>query len=299
MNMKRSIGEQIFDVFNIILMMLLGITMIYPYLNQLAVSLNDSRDTMWGGITIFPRKFTLDNYVHIFNFPTFINSLFISMSRVIIGTLFTLLVTVSSAYAMVKKNLPGRSFIISFLLVPMFIGGGLIPTYILFRYLGILNDYMVYILPGAFVFFNMVIVRTYLQSIPKEIEEAAVIDGANDIHILFKIMIPLAKPVIATISLWVAVAHWNDWTTSLLFVTSQELYPLQYVLMKVVKESEIIQQMIADQLRTGGGAKNSVPVTPEAVKAAILIVATVPIVTFYPFLQKYFVKGIMIGGVKE
>jgi ABC-type sugar transport system, permease component len=272
---------------------------LYPYLNQFAVSLNDAQDTIFGGITIFPRKFTWENYITVFTNSGFTTSVVISVLRVVIGTVLGLIVTTGAAYAMTKKDLPGRNTFLSLLIVPTFISGGLIPVYILYRYLHLMNNFFVYIFPMAFAFYYMIIIRTYLQSIPVSLEESAVIDGANEVQILFRIMLPLSMPVMATVALWLGVSHWNDWTTSLYFVTKKNLFTLQYIMYKVVKEAELVNEMAIQQAMASGGNVQTVKVTPESVKATTIIVATIPIVMLYPFLQKYFIKGVMIGAIKE
>jgi putative aldouronate transport system permease protein len=298
--MRISNGEKIFNVFNVALMLLLCIVFLFPYLNQLAISLNDGRDTAFGGITVYPRDFTLQNYKTVFSNDSFNTALLISVLRVIIGTITGVVVTTATAYALTKKDLPGRTFFITLLLIPTFIDGGLIPTFILYRNLDLINHFWVYIIPGLFSFYNMIIIRTYLNTIPASLEESAVLDGANSLQILTRIYLPLAKPVIATVSLWLAVAHWNDWVTSLMFVQSKDLHTLQFVLYRVLKESELVMQMAVEQSMQGGTIDQNAPsVTPEAVKAATLIVSTLPILIVYPFLQKYFVKGVMLGAIKE
>lgn len=298
--MKKTIGERLFGVFNIVFMIFLCIVTLYPYINQLAVSLNDGQDTIFGGISFYPRKFTLENYITVFTNSGFANSLFISVARVVAGTALGIILITGAAYAMTKKDLPGRSFLITFLIIPTFISGGLIPTYILYRYLHLMNKFLVYIIPMAFVFYYMIIVRTYLQSIPVSLEESALIDGANEVQILFRIMLPLSMPVMATVILWLGVMHWNDWTTSLYFVTKKNIFTLQFIMYKVVKEAELVNEMATARAMTaGGGNAQPIKVTPESVKAATIIVATLPIVMLYPFLQKYFIKGVMIGAIKE
>ncbi len=297
---KKSVGVNIFTGFNVLIMVILCVVTLYPYINQLAVSLNDGKDTVFGGITIFPRKFTWVNYITVFTHSGFANSLAVSALRVVFGTACGLVVITAAAYAVTKKNLPGKNVIISFLIVPTFISSGLIPTLILYRHLHLMNNFLVYILPAAFAFFYMIIIRTYLQTIPSSLEESAVIDGANEVQILFKIMLPLSMPVMATVALWLGVAQWNDWVSPLYYVTKKSLYPLQYIMYKVVKEAELINEIISNQVRTGNvGKAQEVKVTSESVKAATIIVATLPIVMLYPFLQKYFIKGVMIGAVKE
>jgi len=275
--------------------------MIYPYLNVLAKAFNKGYDTMQGGITIYPRAPTLQNFLTLFNDDLILNSAFISISRAIIGTLFGIIVQYSAAYAMKKKYFKGKNVILVYLMIPMFFGGGLIPVYLLYSKLGLLNNFLVYVLPGAFSMYNMVIFRTYLQTIPDSFEESAKLDGANEITIMIKIMIPLSKPILATIALWMLVSHWNDWVTSMYFVTKQKLYTMQYVLMKLLKQYEEIQKMIQQSLEAGKQVEVGVAqkATPESIQAAQIILTTIPIVITYPFLQKYFIKGVMIGAIKE
>lgn len=297
--MKKSFGERIFNIFNIVTLTLLCVVMIYPYLNQLAISLNDGNDTMMGGITIFPRKFTWINYETIFANQDLLRSTGVTVFVVIVATLFTLVITTGAAYAISKKYLPFRNFFIWFLLIPSYISAGIIPTFILFRYLNLLNNIWVYILPGAFVFYNLIIVRTFLSGLPIVLEESARLEGANDIQILYKIILPLCMPVLATVALWTMVSAWNNWTSTLYYVNEKELYTLQYVIMQIIKQSEVVQKMTADAALLGNGAQISAKPTSESVKAAAIIFSTLPIICVYPFLQKYFVTGVTLGAVKD
>jgi len=294
--MKIKKSERMFDIFNIVIMCLLCIVTLYPYLNQLAISLNQGADTAFGGITIFPRKFTMVNYSTVIANKSFISATVISVSKVLLGVFWALLVTTGAAYGVTRKNLPGRSFFSWFFAIPAYISAGVVPIYILFRYLHMINNFLVYILPAGFVFYNMVIIRSFLQELPASLEESAQIDGANEIQILFKVVIPLSMPVLATVALWVAVGQWNDWSTTLLYITDNELFPLQYLMMRLIKESEMAQEMVTTAIMMGSDTQFKP--TSESIKAATLIVSTLPIILCYPFLQKYFVKGVVLGAVK-
>ncbi|GMQ56548.1 carbohydrate ABC transporter permease [Vallitalea sediminicola] len=293
---KKINGSSVFDIFNIVIMILLCIVTVYPFLNQLALSLNTGSNASFGGITIFPREFTMDNFKTLITNPSIKDAIIVSVTRVIAGTAIGLIVTTSAAYTMTCKKLPGKNFIIWFLLLPMFINAGIIPNFILFRKLHLINNFLVYIIPGSFVFYNMIIIRTFMQGIPKSLEESAYLDGANEIQILFKVILPLCKPVMATICLWVAVGHWNDWMSNLLYITKNHLNTLQYILLKVVKESEMTQSISETAALTGKAVSKP---TPETVRAATIVLTTLPIIMLYPFLQKYFVKGVTIGAIKE
>ena len=297
--MKMSKSEKVFNICNILLMLLICVITLYPYLNQLAVSLNEGMDSMRGGITIFPRKFTWDNYSAVLKSADFLGALIISVLRVLLSTAVSVIVVYACAYGLTRKNVPYKRGITLYLMIPAYINAGVIPVYILYRYLHLMNNFLVYILPGAFVFYNMIIIRSFLQELPASIEESAQIDGANDIQIMFRIIMPLSMPVIATVVLWVAVAAWNDWTTTLMYVTDKELYPLQYLMMRLIKESEAAQQMAVQATMNKGASVQISKPTSESVKSATLIVTTLPIIMVYPFLQKYFIKGVMLGSVKE
>ena len=298
---SESAGYKVFYTFLIIFMILLSCIMIYPYLNVLAKAFNKGSDTMIGGITLFPRAPTFQNFLTLFNNELIMNSAMISILRAITGTLLAIIVQFSAAYAMRRKKFKGKNIILIFLMIPMFFGGGLIPVYLLYSKLELLNNFLVYILPGAFSMYNMVIFRTYLTTIPDSFEESAKLDGANEITIMIKILIPLSKPILATITLWLLVYHWNDWTTSMYFVTKQKLFTMQYVLMKLLKQYEEIQKMIQESIMAGRGVPvgSGQKATHESIQSAQIILTTIPIVVTYPFLQKYFIKGVMIGAIKE
>ena len=299
---RRMTGpERVFNVFNMTLMVLACVIFLYPYVNQLAISVNAAADTALGGITIFPRKLSKENYEMVLGNDMFINAFVVSVFRVLSGTLLSLCATYFAAYALSKKTLPGRNIFTTILIIPMFISGGMIPTFILYRELKMMNTFWVYILPGMFAFYNMIIFRTFLRTIPESLEESVMLDGANSVQIMLYIYVPLSAPVIACISLWIAVHHWNDWTSTLLFANTKKLHTLQFMMYRLLKESEVLMQIAADRARQGLalGQETAPTVTPESIKATTLMVSTLPIVIVYPFLQKYFVKGIMIGAIKE
>lgn len=296
----NSLSYKIFTVFNILILIFIGFITLFPYLNVFALSLNDGIDSMNGGITLFPRKPTLENFRMVLSSNYMLQAVIISVSRVLLGTLTALLVQFAAAFALTRKSLPGRTWILIFFTIPMFFSGGLIPQYILFSKIHLINNFFVYILPSVFSFYNMIVIRTYINTIPISLEESAKLDGATEITILFRIIIPLSKPILATIALWVAVGHWNDWTTTVYFITQQRLYTMQYILVQFIKEGERIAAMIAQAQMDGVDIGNlKIDTTPEALKAAQVIITTLPIIAIYPFLQKYFIKGVMIGSVKE
>ena len=297
--MKSSFSRKVFNAGNITLMILMMITILFPYANVFAKALNEGEDTSKGGILIWPRKFTWENFTTVILDDAFGQALLISISLVIVCTVLNLLVQFMAAYTFLNKDLAGRSWMMVFLLIPMYFGGGLIPQYILYAKVGLLNNYLVYVLPGLMSTYNMIIIRSYLESIPPSLRESARIDGANDIRIAFQIMLPLSKPVIATVALWTAVGVWSDWTSTLYFITKKHLFTLQYLLMQVIKEAEKIRAIIAEALLRGEELAIMPTVTTESVQSAQIIVTTLPIVMVYPFLQKYFIKGVTLGAVKD
>lgn len=294
--MKRSLGDKIFDVINYSLMIILAIVTLYPFLYVLAVSLNDPFDTIKGGITIFPRIFTLDNYKEIFNYPMIGQATLISVLRTLIGTITGVLSTAMVGYVLSRRDFFANKFITTLFIITMYVGGGLVPEYLLIRGLGLMNNFLVYILPGLINPFNIIIIRAYIDQLPYELQESAMIDGANDLIIFFRIIFPLCLPVLATIALFIAVGHWNSWFDTYLYCGgNKHLTTLQFELQKILANaaagSTIDYYSNLDPTRT-------MRVTPQSLRMAMTIITTLPIIFVYPFLQKYFIKGMTLGAVR-
>lgn len=292
-------GYKVFTFFNYIFMAFIIAVCLLPFLHTLAKALNDGNDTMRGGVTIFPRAFTLQNFKVLLSDTSLYRAAGISVATVICVVATHLSVQFMAAYALSHVDLPGRKKIMLFTIIPTFISGGTIPTYILFVKLGLLNNFLVYFLPGLYSFYNVMILRSYIEgSVPISLNEAAKLDGAGEIRVMLQIVLPLCKPVLATVALWLAVGAWNNWTTTLYYITDQRLFNLQYKLMEVVKESERLQAILAQAQLSGETLSVDVKTTPESLQCAQVIVTVLPIVVVYPFLQKYFVKGVTLGAVK-
>jgi len=299
MRYKRGKGEAAFDAFNALIMMGVIVATVYPLLHVLAISLNDARDAIAGGIGIVPRKLSFESYEAVFVTKGIFNALGVSVSRTAIGTVLYVLITSMTAFAMLDVRMPGYKWIYRFFILSMFLGGGLIPTFLLYDAIGLYNNFLVYILPRLFGVFNMILFRTYMKQIPAEMHESALLDGAGDLTVFFRIMVPLCVPILATISLFTAVGQWNAWQDTLYFTNDANLESLQYLLMKVLRQAEATAMSKAAQRAIRERTlRNMTTITPDSIKMAITIVATVPILVVYPFVQRYFVKGIMIGAVK-
>lgn len=292
----RSRGDIVFDTVNTIVMLIIIVITIYPFLNILAISLNEARDSAAGGIYLLPRKLSFDSYESVFRYEGIYHAFIVSAVRTVIGTVLALILTSLAAYVMTKKYLIGYRYLYLFFVVSMFINGGLIPTLFLYQRLRIYNTFWVYILPGAFGVYNMILMRTFILQLPKELEESALLDGANELQSFIKVILPLSKPILATIGLFVAVGQWNAWQDTLFFTTNPNLESLQYVLMKVLQQAEA--SSMARQAKRSMAQLRTISITPESIKMAITIVATLPIICVYPFVQKHFVKGMMVGAVK-
>lgn len=294
--MKEKIKP--FDVFLILLMIFIAIITVYPFLNVLAISLNDANDTVKGGITIFPRIFTLDNYKQIFSTGSNLTRGFVnSVLRTVIGTATGVLSSAIVAYVMSRKDFIFNKFVSLLFVLTMYVGGGLIPEYMLIRQMGLVNHFAVYILPLLISAFNVIVIRSFIDGLPPALQESAKIDGANDFTIFFRIVLPLCLPVIATVALFIAVQQWNSWFDTYIYAGSNEsLTTLQYELMKVMDNATA---SAATAGNTGNGNLQVTAVNPESIKMAITMVATVPILLVYPFVQKYFVTGMTLGAVKS
>lgn len=291
---KRSKGTLIFDTCNTILMLFICFICIYPIWYVIVNSFNDATDALQGGIYWWPRIFSLDNYKTVFEDRSVLQSFKVTIGKTIIGTFCNVLFTAIVAFPLSKRNLLGRKFYMAFGTVTMFFSGGLIPTFILFKYLNLLNNFWVYIFPAAFNFFNLLIFINFFREIPSALEESARIDGANDWIIFRKLILPLSKPVLATIALFCGVGQWNDYFGGLMFMTNRtDLEPIQTYLYRLVAQVQSSQMAnIATQVQTSN-------TTSTSIKLAAMVITTLPICCVYPFLQKYFVKGVMVGAVKE
>ncbi|WP_334077896.1 carbohydrate ABC transporter permease [Paenibacillus sanfengchensis] len=293
---SRPLRDWIFDTVVYVLIVIITVVTLYPFLNVLAISFNDSVDTVRGGLTIFPREFTLENYKLIFSYTGLVTGFKISVLRTVVGTLAGLVSGSMVAYTLARKDFQGRRFVSVFLAITMYVSGGLIPGFILIRNLDLINTFAVYILPGLVSAFNIFVIRSFIDGIPYALQESAKLDGANDFTIYWRVILPLCKPALATVALFLAVNQWNSWFDTYLFNGSNDsLTTLQYELMKVLQSTTTN----ANNVRGDNMNQLMAQVSPDSVKMAITIIATVPILVVYPFLQKYFVKGMTLGAVKS
>ncbi len=280
-----------FDYVLIVFFVLIVAMTLYPFLNVLAISLNDATDTIRNINFIIPRVFTLNNYKYVFNDADIIKPFFISVAKTIVGTLLGVICTAMLAYTLSRRDfIFHKPFTILFV-VTMYVSGGLIPEYLLIvRTLHLSNNFMVYILPGLIWVYNMILVRSFIDGLPSALQEAAMLDGANDFQIWYMVVMPLCTPVIATIALYYAVGQWNSFMDTYLY--AKKLPTLQYKLYEIMAQATMKMDIHAT-------SNTKQAVTPMAIRMAVTIVATVPIIVVYPFLQKYFVGGMTVGSVKD
>jgi putative aldouronate transport system permease protein len=297
---NSSLGDKIFDVCNYIFMTILVIVTLYPFLNMFALSFNDANDSIRGSIYIWPREWTLRNFEYVFNESNVFYATFISAARTIIGTIVSVFCTAMLAYTISRPEYALKKIVSIIFIFTMYFSGGLIPSYLLTKELGLLNSFWVYIIPGIIGVFNMIVIRSFIEGLPEGIMESAKIDGAGDFDTFIRIVLPLTVPALATVSLFVAVSQWNSWFDVFLYNSSRiELSTLQYELMKMLSTSNTAANSGGTAADAYANAQGNVTmVTPSSVRATMTIVASVPIIMVYPFLQKYFVKGMIVGGVK-
>lgn len=300
MKVKKVASDYVIIIAMVAIMVFVFVTTLYPFLNSLAISLNDADDTALGGITFYPRVFSTRNYEQIFNNPTIWLAYGVTFARTIIGAAGGLLITGALAFGLSRKFLAGRKFYTFFCLIPMYFGGGLIPTYFLIKTLGLTDTFWVYIIPNLVNIWNMILMRSYFQSVPDALEESARIDGANYLTIFFKIYWPVSTPIIATIALYFGVYHWNDWFMPNIYITNPDLKPMTSVLLGIVNEAQFAERMANMGLPTDliAAASKGQKTNVRSITMATMITSILPIVIIYPFLQKFFLKGIMIGSIK-
>ncbi|MBR1743934.1 MAG: carbohydrate ABC transporter permease [Lachnospiraceae bacterium] len=292
--MKKSKADHIFHICLAIFMVLFVVITLYPVLNTLAISFNNGLDAVKGGIHLWPRKFTLENYAKVLKRQNLVQGAVITVLRTVIGTLTSLAANALLAFIVSRKRFLFRRGMSLFWVITMYVNGGMIPTFILYKSLGLTNSFWVYIIPGMVSAFNMLVLRTYMEGIPDSLEESAQLDGAGYFTIFAKIISPLCLPVYATVALFVAVGQWNSWFDAMLYNRMSEQYTtLQYELMKLLS-SVMNQTGSVDSMKNAASS-----VTPVSIRSAATILTMLPIVCLYPFLQRYFVTGLTIGGVKE
>ncbi|NLJ68960.1 MAG: carbohydrate ABC transporter permease [Firmicutes bacterium] len=286
----RSRGEKIFSVFNHLFLVVLAAIMLLPFLHVLAKSLSDEAAVMAGYVGLVPIGFNLRTYKYVINNYEFLRSLYVSVVVTGVGTFLHVLITSLVAYPLSRDYLVGRGPITFIFIFTMLFSGGLIPTYLVVKGLGLVDTLGALIFPGIFSVFNMIILRNYFASIPDSLEEAAKIDGCSHLGIFFRIMLPLSMPAIATVCVYTAVGYWNNYFSALIYINSRNLYPLAMYLRQVVVDTSSQLVDLNPEISN---------LNPQSVRNATVIASTVPIIIVYPFLQKYFISGIMLGAVKE
>ena len=297
-NKKDLTAENIiFTTFNTLFMCFLIVVMLYPFINTLAISFNDGIDTVRGGIYLWPRMFSLQNYRVVFKLPTIGDALFNSIAKTVVQVVTNLFFTGMLSYTISRKEYRLSKIITVIFVLTMYIDAGLIPNFLLIKSLGMLNTFAVYWVPNIISAFNMIVIRTYIKTIPESLIESARIDGSSEFRIYLRIVLPLCVPVLATIALFVAVGSWNSWFDTFIYNSNPKLTVLMYEVQKLLANAQNAGASVMGGISSADQAAG-MAVTPQSIRAATTIVAAIPILVVYPFLQRYFVTGLTIGGVK-
>ena len=289
---KEDIDSRIFDTLNIILLFIFTVIIVVPLWNVIISSLSSGKALAEGGFIFWPKEFSLENYRAVFQDQSIWQSFFISISKTFIGVITHVFFCAMVGYGLSKRYIRGRKLYVALGVITMFFSGGMIPTYLLIKSMGLLNSFWVYIIPALFSFYDVVILMNFFRNVPDSLEESAKIDGAGDWLVFLKIFIPLSMPAMATIALFNGVGQWNDFMTTKLYITDQALYPLQMKLYEI-----IVQSQTQSMQNIGGSA--IIETTTKGVQLATIVITTLPIVVMYPILQRYFISGMMLGAVKE
>lgn len=283
-----------FDVFNYILMLIIGLITIFPFYYVLIISFAEESEVHKQLIYIIPTSFTLESYRYVLKADMFVNAFFVSVFITVAGTVLGVFLSTAAAYTLSKRYVPGWRIMFGMIIVPMFFSGGLIPYYLTIQRIGLMNNILVLIIPCAFSSFYLILLKNFFEDLPQSIEESARIDGANDIVILYKIVLPTSTPVIATIALFIAVDRWNEYFAALMYISDTRFYPLQLVLREILLDfKQIMRSNIGAEI-----ARSQREVFTKSLQMAVITIATIPIICVYPSLQKYFTKGIMFGALK-
>lgn len=287
----KTISSRIFDIVNYTLLLIIGLVTILPFLHVIAGSFTTVTELAQKQFVLFPTVWSLDAYKYVFSTNTVFRSLGVSVGVTFLGTMFSMLLTCLMAYGLSRRDLDGRNFIMFMVLFTMLFSGGMIPTFLVVKEMGLIDTYAALIVPTAINAFNLIIMRNFFQNLPEGLEESAKIDGAGDWGILFRIVIPLSMPAIATISLFYAVTYWNTYMSAILYLNDAAKWPVQVILRQIV--------ILASGLAADTSGMDEFVRPPEqTVKMAVIVIATLPILCVYPFLQKHFAKGALLGSIK-
>lgn len=289
---KQDVDGRVFNAVNFALLLLVMIIIVVPLWNVVISSFSSGRALAEGGFIFWPQELSLENYRAVFNDNNIYQAFFISVAKTALGVATHVFFCAMVGYALSKKNLRGRKLYVAMGVITMFFSGGMIPTYLLIKSLGLLNSFWVYIIPALFSYYDVVILMNFFRNVPDSLEESAKMDGAGDWRIFLSIFIPLSMPAMATIALFNGVGQWNDFMTTKLYITDQALYPLQMMLYEI-----IVQSQTQAMQSTAGSAV--IETTTKGVQLATIVITTMPIVVVYPLLQRYFISGMMLGAVKE
>ncbi|MEA4889371.1 MAG: carbohydrate ABC transporter permease [Clostridiaceae bacterium] len=284
-----------FDIVNFVILLILTLIALFPMYYVVLVSLADYASVHKQGLYILPTTILFDSYKTLLSTDLFTNAAMVSVFITITGTVLSMILSSAAAYVLSKKQIPGQKILFSIILIPMFFSGGLIPYYLTIKDIGLIDNIWVLVIPGAISSYYLILLKNFFEGFPVSIEEAAKIDGANDIYILAKLVLPMSAPIIATISLFYAVDKWNDYYTALMYLTNRKIFPLQLVLREAILDfNQVIGSSVGAQL-----ARENSTVYSQGMQMAMIVISTVPIFCVYPFLQRYFTKGLMLGAVKE
>ncbi len=286
----RSWGGKLFDTANYTVLLIVGIVTVLPFLYVISGSLVSSEELLVRKVVLVPTHITWDAYRFIFASKTIYQSLISTVFITVVGTFINLLLTTLMAYPLAKKTLRGRSKLMLLIVFTMLFNGGMIPTYLVVKSMGMLDTYWSLWIPSAISAFNLILLRNFFQQLPEGLEESAKIDGCNDLRILYSIVVPLSLPAMATFALFYAVGHWNSFFSAVLYINDSKMWPIQVWLRQIV--------MLSSGGFTDANALSEAVVPPESIKYAVIVVAAVPILLLYPFLQKHFAKGVLLGSVK-
>ena len=298
-HIKPTLSDRIFDIVNVIVMLILLVIFVWPLWFVVIASVSNPNEVWLGNVILWPKGFTLLSYEELINYSRIWTGYANTIFYTVVGTALNLVMTVCAAYPLSKRKFMARNFFMIMLMITMYFGGGLIPTYLVVNSLGLLNTRWAMIVPSACSVYNVLVTRTYFRSsIPEALQEAATLDGANALQYLIRIVLPLSKPILAVVGLYYAVGHWNDFYTALIYITNEELLPLQSFLRDILMSNKMTMSTASLQGMDAATAEARMQLA-QTLKYSVIIVSTVPVLCVYPLIQKYFVKGVMIGSIKE